>query len=559
MRPPRSSSAREGDLAADDVNLCSMMRQYAMVGSTISDIASLWILVLVVAATFILWLFRRELRQAIHEGRLRFRHRQTEIDTGARPLAELQGGPSAVAEPAEDTPREDQDRAEDKAVAGTADTAVTEAKPSLGAVFEKVREGDAAAARETFEALQAQEADATQRMMNEATFAAARAMWGGDSGALRELEQLSQRKEIAAVAHRLRGSVLAHAGVHDAALAAYEASAAVAEDDRDKAFAATGAANALEDLGRRADAVARVEATLSLLTDDQAKANLYETLAEIFKADKDWQSRAAALEAVVVVRPTDPDLRFRVGYSYAQADRQDMALLHYDAALVMQQDAWTQNNIGVAYEHLNMPIKSVSSYQTAWENGNTLAAANLALKLMDAGFAERASTLLSEASQRPEANPKVAQRTAQLAELNEAEAERKSEALGQARQHSLFFREFATAKWASRELEPDDINGGWSFEDGAEAAASAIGADRRVTITWTQSDTSMQVVGTIHNHAFELTHEALERPIVGERRWTRKGNALGYYSERDEEIALLLLTPAPGKLLKLVRPTKGVS
>ena len=89
---------------------------------------------------------------------------------------------------------------------------------------------------------------------------------------------------------------------------------------------------------------------LPSLADDEAKAVLYEALADLFQTAKDWESRAAALEAVVAVRPTDANVRFRIGYSYAQANRHELALLHYDAALALGEEPWAQNNAGVAYE-----------------------------------------------------------------------------------------------------------------------------------------------------------------------------------------------------------------
>ncbi|HEX6702104.1 MAG TPA: tetratricopeptide repeat protein [Gaiellaceae bacterium] len=526
------------------------------VGSTISDIASLWILALVVALTFILWLYREPLREAIREGRLRFRHKHTEFDTSARPLSNSEVKQPAVAEPVEETPQEVQDAPKEAAVT---DSREAEAKPSFGAAVFLLREGNATAARETFDALQAQEDDEAQRLKNELSFAAARAMWGGDTGAIRELEERAHQPKISAEAHRLRGVVLAHAGIHDEALAAFEASAAVAEDDVAKAEAVAGAATALDRLDRLADAVTRVEAALVSFTDDSAKAMLYEGLADLFEIHKDWQSRAAALEAVIVARPTDPDLRFRLGYSYAQAERHDMALLHYDAALLMRHDHWTQNNIGVAYERLDMSIRSISSYQAAWKSGNTLAAANLALTLIYAGFADQARSILSEASTREKVDPQVGERMANLAKLEEAQEERKRTVLEKARRHSIFFREFATAKWASGELKPGIINGRWFLDEGVDAEIKDLGRAtetdeaRLVTVTWTRNTNSIRVSGPIHNHAFELTHETLGKPVwATEPQWTRRGDALGYCNEPDGEIVLLLLES--GEVLKLMRP-----
>lgn len=530
-----------------------------MLASTISDIASLWVLALVVAVSFVLLLFRTELRQAIREGRLRLRHKNIEIDTAARAIdgPGHQGVPSTA--PAEDIPREDPDSDREEAIEEATEEAVPEAKPSLTRVITSVRQGDQTTAHETFKALQEQEDDATERLRNEASYAAVRAMWGHDTAAVTELERLAEREEIAPLVHRLRGVVFSHAGVFDAALSAYKASAAVARDDDDRAEAAAGAARALESLGRHEAAVAEIEAMLPSVATDQAKAVLFEALADLFQAAEDWESRAAALEAVGALRPTDANVRFRIGYSYTRADRQELALLHYDASLALREDQFSLNNAGVAYEHLNMPIRAMRSYEASWQRGHTLAAANLALRLMKAGFEEQAKSLLSEASKHPEPHPHVAQRTAELADLDEDEGSRKRELLVQARSHSLFFRCFAIAKWSKRELRSHDLAGSWTFEGGTDAAAVVTNGDSpSVTITWNRNNVTMRVVGPIHNHAFDLTHEALEQPISGaERRWTRKGRAYGYFDEDDSELAVLLLAPPPGEVLRLVRPAES--
>ena len=66
-------------------------------------------------------------------------------------------------------------------------------------------------------------------------------------------------------------------------------------------------------------------------------------------------------------------------------------MMHYRTLLKFEpNNTGALNNIAILYGEGDMPINGVGSYKKAIQNGNALAAANLAYQYMDAGFADEA-------------------------------------------------------------------------------------------------------------------------------------------------------------------------
>ena len=67
-----------------------------------------------------------------------------------------------------------------------------------------------------------------------------------------------------------------------------------------------------------------------------------------------------------------------------------MALHHYLAIPSQMRQAMTWNNLGVSFEHFELPGKSVLSFRKSAEMGETLAMANLGRKFISSGFVAEA-------------------------------------------------------------------------------------------------------------------------------------------------------------------------
>jgi tetratricopeptide (TPR) repeat protein len=93
------------------------------------------------------------------------------------------------------------------------------------------------------------------------------------------------------------------------------------------------------------------------------------------------------LERLLALDPSDLDVRFALAYKYSNVGRDDLAVHHYLKIPAASRSATAWNNLGVSFERLGLPVRSVRAYREAEAAGETLAASNLAIRLLDAGTA----------------------------------------------------------------------------------------------------------------------------------------------------------------------------
>jgi len=103
------------------------------------------------------------------------------------------------------------------------------------------------------------------------------------------------------------------------------------------------------------------------------------------------------------------DLLFDTAYACADADLQELALLHYEKlAQIDLRHSSALNNLGVVYANLKIPNLAVKNYKSAMAIDETLAAANFAHILIDAGVFDEAEKVLKEAQTKKEVHQNVA-------------------------------------------------------------------------------------------------------------------------------------------------------
>jgi tetratricopeptide (TPR) repeat protein len=495
----------------------------------LSEIGALWKLVGVLVVLVLALLFNKPIRAILDRG-FRLRHRNTEFE--AHPPQALTTNVGV-----EETESErDEDRTHDAetpvALAETKtseeNARVDESEPTMGAVFSLVIDGELGRARDVFDAVQAAEKGEATRIQNEANFAAARARWGNDQTALAELVSITEtHPDLASLA----GMVYEDAGYFDKALSAFDAAGEAAPDDGFFTGATMGAARSLRALGRPKDAQARISSALNRVTDSENRASLYVEASNLYEKEGDWLSRAVSLEKALEIRPNDVSLRFRAGYSYSQANQEDLAVIHYRAALVGKpDDDASRNNIGVAYERLGMRSKAVAAYKRA-ADGNTLAAANLGQRLTDAGFLDDARTTLLKAARDKEPHPNVAKATARLDEVAEEEERVGSEVLERGRLKEGFFRDYGDGLLVESPT-PDIREGKW-VAGGIEAEVTFSETAKSLTVKWTDAEGTHTCQGPLINRSVAFD-EHLDAPSPKTRR------AFGVLTPAGDRLTLLL-------------------
>ena len=229
---------------------------------------------------------------------------------------------------------------------------------------------------------------------------------------------------------------------------------------------------------------------------------MYEGLASLYGLAEDPELRALALEKVLESRPNDTGLRFRVAYSYGQKDLSALSLLHYKTLLQFDpNNAIGLNNLAVEYDRLHMPMRSANTYKKAVGLNETLASANLAYRLMNAGFVEDARKLLDKAREQENIHPNVGSAIAAISEKEKGESKTEQDALKAAHEQQSFLHSFAEAYFTEKP-DPSSFHGGWRFPDGIEMTMTQ-GPDQ-IEAKWVRDEKEYELTGHPSNRAARI-------------------------------------------------------
>ena len=175
---------------------------------------------------------------------------------------------------------------------------------------------------------------------------------------------------------------------------------------------------------------------------ERAALNVERLLAEE-RGDDDLL--VGALERLLALDPSDLDVRFALAYKYSNVGRDDLAVHHYLKIPEASRSASAWNNLGVSFERLGLPVRSVRAYRKAEAAGETLAASNLAIRLLDAGFVPEATQLLETAQAVSDHSKNVDSTMSRAKSVDEDEADKEKSTLSKAGALSAFYREFGSA------------------------------------------------------------------------------------------------------------------
>jgi tetratricopeptide (TPR) repeat protein len=220
---------------------------------------------------------------------------------------------------------------------------------------------------------------------------------------------------------------LSKVGQPKEALSAVQKAYSVATDASERLSAATWEARLKLREGIPVIEAARIiSKELPGLTEPSERARGYEAIAEIFDQGKqaDPQVRSMMIEAALRSDPTNKRRLFDVAYNCSENKAPELALFHYRQLLEIDPDSVNGlNNAGVAAEKLELPVTSVRYYRQAEEKGESLSSANLASRLISAGFTKEANDILEKAKQQhgSEVHRNVPLNIGKAAEAEEAE------------------------------------------------------------------------------------------------------------------------------------------
>jgi len=181
--------------------------------------------------------------------------------------------------------------------------------------------------------------------------------------------------------------------------------------------------------------------------------------------------------------------------------------LHYRSALFFDpKNAGALNNLGVAYQNLTMPIHAVSAYQKAVEEGTTLASANLAYLLMNAGFANEAQQILDKAKSSTQVHANVGSALATLSQKKSSEDDQKKQMIDAATNQQEFLRACGGEFFGS--TTKYDFHGKWTRDDGTSIDATQAGQD--ITMTWSLASKEYELTGIVSGNAALVSYRKMD-------------------------------------------------
>ena len=208
-----------------------------------------------------------------------------------------------------------------------------------------------------------------------------------------------------------------------------------------------------------------VVARLQVVEKEESKPTLYRAMAFLYKVKGCKRMRAIMLEKLLEFEPNNKRSRFDAALSQSNANLTAISIYNYETLLGLDPKyEYALNNLGVQYGIEKLSLKSVEYLKKASEIGNTLAMANMAYRLIEAGFYEEADEVLSRANEFENPHLNVASAKAKLEEQYEEENDKNKRLSDTGDMQKQFLREYAQAY--IEDVEQNLFIGTWELPNG---------------------------------------------------------------------------------------------
>jgi tetratricopeptide (TPR) repeat protein len=371
-------------------------------------------------------------------------------------------------------------------------------------------------AQSAFEEWKGEESDPDKKLRGEIFYYALRFAEGASKSMKRLEEIAATRDELRAYAKGWEGWAYRRLGALEQARDAYISASAASRGAEEQSDYTVALAELARESGDGKGAVAMLLGALSGTGASKlAKLRLYKALANEYEQDGQKLRRVIALERALELAPSDNDIRFAAGYAASEAKLGYVATSNYNT--LAEQDpknSTATNNLAVQVDAFKLPIEAVRLYEKAAEEGNTLASANLAYKLLGEGFIVEATRRLNVAKEQKDPHPNVNEAAAECVKRTETEHTRLKEILKSGARQKLFLHAFAEATFETS-AQISAFTGYWKGPYGGPFEANVSAG--RVTVIWATSDSKKKFAG-------RQTNRGLEGTIYG---WNAPGSLFG--------------------------------
>lgn len=268
----------------------------------------------------------------------------------------------------------------------------------------------------------------------------------GKGGKLENLEELAKKYTDNCVVQKYLAQGYLKYDDHDRAAHQFEMAAEKAKNTPEELELYGKAATSFVQGGREPEANAIIAKMKSLLSiGNDGEAILIKTLCGMAEITDDNDTYLGLMERLLQVRPDDTEARFSIAYKYSEINQDELSLFHYLKIPDVQRGSGTWNNLGVGFENCDLVSKSVKAYRKAEELNETLAMANLAQKLIKAGFLEEADETCQQALKVKDYHKKVINAISRIKDIPEEEKAKEKIIVDRAKPLSEFYRDYGRA------------------------------------------------------------------------------------------------------------------
>ncbi|HHT9134032.1 MAG TPA: hypothetical protein ACFYD2_03935 [Candidatus Avalokitesvara rifleensis] len=195
------------------------------------------------------------------------------------------------------------------------------------------------------------------------------------------------------------------------------------------------------------------------------KGKVLAGLAEVAKEGKDNERFFIYAEGALDIDPSDTGLRFDLAYRYREEGHNKLSLLHYKKLTSTTKSPSGLNNMGVQYDNLKLPAKSIESYLKSADCNETLAMANIAQRYLHGGFVVNAQEQIDRANklavQGVKVHGNVGNAQSTLDNIVEDEETKEKEILIEAEKERKFRVKYSECFLCEKSVDKGKLTGIW--------------------------------------------------------------------------------------------------
>lgn len=338
---------------------------------------------------------------------------------------------------------------------------VPEVVNQLLRIADALRMGDTHEAQNAYQAgiEEIRKQDPDGELMWTALYHQRRALFGLAEG-LDDLRTLQEEHPESREVANILGHCLNKLGEFESAADMFEKAADKTTDQR-RAHDLISAANCWDAAKQHSKAEVLFMSALSLANPKDRLEVLSKIYDHLKNTDSEYESFAVG-EYSLRGNGAQSDLRFKMAYDYAESDLKNLAVEHYTTLLDQRTDNAATNNLALLLGPLGLPRRAVELFKEAVQQGNALAAGNLAFRYLNAGLSEEAKSIVDRALQSKTDEPMVTDALAAIGRQKEEEAEKYKEICQGATKQRAFL---AAMGEALLKRETVAISGVWMFPE----------------------------------------------------------------------------------------------